>query len=43
VFLAPPRFDLGETLLITILLGIPLGDPDSKNTNIPPIPNVEDY
>jgi hypothetical protein len=30
VFLAPSHSDLGESLLITTLLGIPLGEPDGK-------------
>ena len=30
MFLAPSRSDLGESLLITTLLGIPLGEPDGK-------------
>ena len=30
MFLAPSRYDLGESLLITTLLGIPLGEPDGK-------------
>ena len=30
MFLALSRFDLGESLLITTLLGIPLGEPDGK-------------
>jgi len=34
VFLAPSRYDLGESLLITTLLGIPLGEPDGKTPAI---------
>ena len=30
MFLAPSRSNLGESLLITTLLGIPLGEPDGK-------------
>ena len=30
MFLAPSRYNLGESLLITTLLGIPLGEPDGK-------------
>ena len=30
MFLAPSCSDLGESLLITTLLGIPLGEPDGK-------------
>jgi len=30
VFLAPSRSDLGESLLITTLLGIPFGESDGK-------------
>ena len=30
MFLAPSHSDLGESLLITTLLGIPLGEPDGK-------------
>ena len=30
MFLAPLRSDLGESLLITTLLGIPLGEPNRK-------------
>ena len=30
MFLAPLRSDLGESLLIITLLGIPLGEPDDK-------------
>jgi len=37
VFLAPSRSDLGESLLITTLLGIPLGDPTVKHQQLAPI------
>ena len=30
MFLAPSHFDFGESLLITTLLGTPLGEPDGK-------------
>ena len=35
MFLSPSRFDLGESLLITTLLGIPLGEPDGKTPTQP--------
>jgi len=35
VFLAPSRSDLGESLLITTLLGIPLGEPNGKTPTHP--------
>ena len=34
MFLAPSCFDLGESLLITTLLGIPLGEADGKTPTI---------
>ena len=36
MFLAPSRSDLGESLLITTLLGIPLGDPTVKHQQLAP-------
>ena len=42
MFFAPSCFDLGESLLITTLLGIPLGEPDGKTpTGGPPSPAHE--
>jgi len=41
VFLAPSRSDLGESLLITTLLGIPLGKPDSKTPTRPEGEEIE--
>ena len=34
MFLAPSRSDLGESQLITTLLGIPLGEPDGKTPTL---------
>ena len=43
MFLAPSCSDLGESLLITTLLGIPLGEPDGKTptATAPPMVSVE--
>ena len=36
MFLAPSHSDLGESLLITTLLGIPLGEPEGKTPTAVP-------
>ena len=40
LYFAPSRSDLGESLLITTLLGIPLGEPDGKTPTPPPSPDT---